>query len=144
MARTAALFGMLTSLAPLAPLACATTVQPGLANVPATAIRPATDPGVQDLVANGRDSCERRLGPGPLRYQVPPCPGAERSAADPAVANQAPSANGIVMPWVEHDYAPWPCASWEGGAKRTKLARLASPYVGSDLALSGLTCVWPL
>jgi hypothetical protein len=141
MPRATALFGLLM---PLATLACATTVHPGLANVPAIATSPVADAGVHDVVANGRDSCERRFGPGPLRYQVPPCPGAERPAADPTVAKRVPSAKGVVMPWVEHYYSPWPCASWELEADRTRLARLTSPYVASDFAFSGLTCAWPL
>jgi hypothetical protein len=143
MPRTTALLG--TMLMSLAPLACVNTVHPGLvnvANVPATAISPVADASVQDVVPNGSYSCERRFGPGPLRYEVPPCPGVDRPAADPTVANRVPSAKGIVMPWVEHYYSP--CASWKNEAGRITLARLASPYVASDFAFSGLTCAWPL
>jgi hypothetical protein len=143
MPRTAALLGMLMSLGPLA---CATTVYPGLANVPALGTGPAADASVHDVVANGRDSCERGLGPGPLRYQIPPCPGVERPAAGPTVvANRAPSAKGIVMPWVEHYYSRWPCSSRENEADRMTLARLASPYAASDRnKLSRLNCAMPL
>jgi hypothetical protein len=141
MPRTAALLGMLMSLAPLA---CVTTVHPGLANAPALGTAQVADGSVHDVVANGRDSCERRLGPGPLRYQVPPCPGVERSGVDPTIANRAPGAKGIVVPWVNHFYSRWPCSSSENEADRMTLARLASPYAASDRALSGLTCAWPL
>ena len=84
MSRSTALLGMLMSLAPLA---CATTVRPGLANVPALGSSLIADASVHDVVANGRDSCEQGLRPGPLRYQVPPCPGLVRGAADPNVAS---------------------------------------------------------
>jgi hypothetical protein len=139
MPRTAAMVGILMSLAPLS---CATTV--GLANAPALGASPRADAGVHDVVANGRDSCERGLGPGPLRYQVPPCPGVERPAADRTVTNPAPSAKGIVTPWVEHYYSPWPCSSQENDSDRMTLARLASPHAAPDRASTGLTCAWPL
>jgi hypothetical protein len=139
MPRTAAMLGILMSVAPLS---CATTV--GLANAPGLGSRPLADASVHDVVANGRDSCERGLRPGPLRYQVPPCPGVERPAAVRTVANRAPSAKGIVMPWVEHYYSGWPCSSRESEADRTTLARFAPPYAVSDRALSRLTCDWPL
>ena len=141
MPRTAALLGMLMSLAPLA---CTIAVQPGLANAPALGTRPVADFGVHDVVANGRDSCGRALGPGPLRYQVPPCPGVERPRADSSIASRAPGTKAIVMPWVEHYYSPWPCTSRENEADRMTLARLASPRVASDRPSSGLTCAWPL
>jgi hypothetical protein len=142
MPRTAALFGMLMSLAPVA---CAGTVYPGLANASALGTSPTADVSVHDVVENGRDSCERGLGSGPLRYQIPSCPGVERRAADPTVvANRAPSAKGIVMPWVEHYYSRWPCSSREDEADRVALARLASPYAASDLKLSRLICTMPL
>jgi hypothetical protein len=141
MPRTAALLGILMSLAPLA---CGTTVHPGLANVPALGTSPVAGASVHDVVANGRDSCERGLRPGPLRYQVPPCPGVERPAADRTIANRAPSAKGIVMPWVEHYYSRWPCSSQKNEADRMTLARLAPRDAASDRALRGLTCAWPL
>jgi len=144
MPRTAALLGMALSLAPLA---CATSVHPGLANAPALGSTPvAADASVRDVVANGRDSCERGLGPGPLRYQVPPCPGVERAAAATPIVNPAPSAKGIVIPWVEHYYSPWPCSSSDQNneANRMTLGHLASPRAAPDRALSGPTCTWPL
>ena len=141
MPRTAALLDMLMSLAPLA---CTITVHPGLANAPALGTNPVADVGVHDVVANGRDSCGRALGPGPLRYQVPPCPDVERPRADSSVASRVPSAKGIVMPWVEQYYSPWPCSSRGNEADRMTLARLASPLLVSDRGSSGLTCAWPL
>jgi hypothetical protein len=56
MPRTVPLLGILMSLVPLA---CATTIYPGLANVPALGAGPVVDPSVHDVVANGGDSCER-------------------------------------------------------------------------------------
>jgi hypothetical protein len=141
MPRTAVLLGMLMSLTPIA---CATTIQPGLANAPALGSSPLADGSVRDVVANGRDSCERRLGPGPLRYQIPPCPGVERSAADPTFANRAPTAKGIVSPWVKHFYARWPCASSEMEPDRMTLARLSLPNSTWDRSLSRPACAWPL
>jgi hypothetical protein len=141
MPRTVALLGILMSLVPLA---CATTVYPGLANVPALGTAPVVDPSVHDVVANGGDSCERGLGPGPLRYQAPLCPGVERRSLSLPVENRAQSQKGIVMPWVEHYYSPWPCSSSKNEANLITLARLRSPYLASDRALSGLTCAWPM
>jgi hypothetical protein len=141
MPRTTALLGILMSLAPLA---CATTVRPGLANVPALGSSLVADASAHDVVANGRDSCERSLRPGPLRFQVPPCPGVVRGAPDPSVASRAPKAKGLVVPWVERYYSRWPCSSGEYEADRMTLARLAPPYAASDRALSGLTCARPL
>jgi hypothetical protein len=140
MPRTAALLGILMFLGPLA---CASTVHPGLANAPALGSNPPVDATVHDVVANGRDSCERKLGPGPLRDEVPPCPGVERPASPPiVVASPALSGKGIVMPWVEHYYSRGPCVSSEDEADRMTLAR-QPPYTASSRSLGGLTC-WPL
>jgi hypothetical protein len=144
MPRTAPLLGMVMSWAPLA---CAATIHPGLANVPALGTRPIADASVHDVVANGRDSCERGLGPGPLRYQLPPCRSVERLVVDSNVANSAPSAKGIVMPWVDHYYSRWPCASSKDEAGRMTLAHLAlgPSYAASDGMLgSAKTCAGPL
>lgn len=148
MPRTAALLGILTCLAPLA---CGATIHPGLANVPALGTTPAVGAGAGDVVANGRDSCQRGpgLGPGgPLRYAISPCPGFERPNGGLTVANRAPSALGIVMPSVERYYSRWPCSSSlqessrENETGRMLLARLASPDGASDFALSRPSCVW--
>jgi len=140
MRRAAALVGMLMSVGPLA---CATTVQPGLANAPALSTSPVADANVRDVIANGRDSCERGLGPGPLRYQIPACPRVERPAAAPAVIRVAPPAKGIVMPWVEHYYSRWPCSSPENEANGVTLASPAPPSTASDRG-SSLSCAGPL
>ena len=92
MPRTAAWLGMLTSLATLS---CTTTVYPGLANAPALGTNPSAEASVHDAVANGREACGRGLGPGPLRSQVPACPGVERSRGDSTTANRPPDASGI-------------------------------------------------
>lgn len=139
MPRTTALFAMLMSLAPLA---CATTVHPGLANAPALGGSPVADVAVHDVVANGPDSCERKLGPGPLRYQVPSCPPVERPVVQTIVVNPASSEKGIVMPWVEHYYSRALCSASDGEPDRMTLVR-QQPYAVSDRPLSGLAC-WPL
>jgi hypothetical protein len=141
MPRTTAVLGIVMLLAPLG---CATTVQAGLANAPALGTSPVADASVRDVVANGRDSCERALGQGPLWHQLPPCPGVERPAV-PTFAVRAPGTKGVVMPWVEHYYSHWPCSSWETGTDRMSFAGLASPArVSSDRPLSALTCNKPL
>jgi len=97
MHRVAALIGVLVSLTPVA---CATTVQPGLANAAALSTSPVTDASVHDVIANGRDSCQRGLGAGPLRHQFPPCPEVARPGPAPApfVIRVAPPEKGFVMP----------------------------------------------
>jgi hypothetical protein len=149
MPRNPALLGVVMALAPLA---CATTVNPGLANVPALGTSPIAGASVRDVIANGRDSCERGLGRGPLRDQLPPCPGVERPAIESTVANRvrqepsptAPSSNGVVVPRVEPYYLRWPCFSSRNEADRSTLAHLAPPYAASDRGLSGETCALPL
>lgn len=139
MLRAAALVAMLVSLTPVA---CATTLQPGLANVPALS-SPVADAGDHEVIANGRDSCERGLGAGPLRHQFPPCPEVERRAPTPVVVRGAPPEKGFVMQWVEHFYSRWPCSSPENEATRVTLARPESPYTASERGLS-LSCAGPL
>lgn len=141
MPRTAAWLGMLTSLATLS---CTTTVYPGLANAPALGTNPSAEASVHDAVANGREACGRGLGPGPLRSQVPACPGVEQSRGDSTTANRPPDASGIVMPWVEHYYSRVPCSAPESEAHRLTLARTASLYALSERGSSGMTCGWPL
>jgi hypothetical protein len=139
MPRGVALVGMLVSLTAVG---CAMTVQPGLANVPALS-SPVADASVHDVIANGRDSCERGFGAGPLRHQFPPCPGVERHAPTPVVIHVAPPENGFVMQWVEHFYSRWPCSAPENEANRVTLGRPESPYTASERGLS-LSCVEPL
>jgi hypothetical protein len=139
MARTAALLAMLMSLAPLG---CATTVRAGLANAPALGGTPVADATVHDVVANGRDSCERKLGPGPLRYEVPPCPAVEQTAPSRRPVEPVSSEKGIVTPWVDHYYSRAACSSSDGDGDLVTLARQV-PYAPPGRPLSGLTC-WPL
>jgi hypothetical protein len=104
---------MSRSIAPailsLAVGACASTVQPGLANAPSLGKVPSSDERVTDAVANGHDSCERSLGPGPLRQQVPPCPTVVEHA--PAVRLPVPPrpAGADAQRWMEHYWVGWPC-----------------------------------
>jgi hypothetical protein len=151
MLRIAALLGMVMSSASFA---CAATVRPGLANASALGAIPIADASVHDAVANGRDSCERGLGPGPLRHQFPPCPDAERPAAASNVANFAPSARGTGagVPSIDLYYSRWRCSSSKNEAGSLTFAHLtpssSSSYAGSgsESALSAQPqpCAWPL
>jgi hypothetical protein len=134
--RTIALIGMLSSLG------CAISVQPGLTNVPALSISPVADANVHDVVANGRDSCERGLRPRPRRYPIPECPYVEHLDPTPGVVSVAPP-SATVMPWLEHYYSRWPCSHSEHQANHTTLANPASAHVASDRGLI-LTCAGPL
>jgi hypothetical protein len=140
MLRNAALFSIV--MMSLAPLGCATTVHPGLANAPALGGSPVADVRVHDVVANGRDSCERKLGPGPLRDEVPPCQTVERTPDSPVVTGPTSSEKVIVMPWVEHYYSRAACFSSENEPELMTMARTL-PYTASDHPLSAMTC-WPL
>jgi len=131
--RTAALFGILMSLPPSA---CTTLVRPGLTNAPALSGTP-VDARVHDVIANGSDSCERRLGSGPLRNEVPPCPSGGRLPSRFPAVIQAP---GETLP-IEHDEMAWPCSLWDDPVSRVTLAgAFASPPTASGRALRGATC----
>src|SRR6185437_2108812 len=87
----------------LALAGCGSSVQPGLANAPALGKVPSADERVTDAVSNGHDSCERRLGPGPLRHQVPPCPTVVEPAPAVSISVRSPRApEAGVDEWVEH------------------------------------------
>ncbi len=89
---------------------CGSSVQPGLANAPALGKAPSSEERVTDAVANGHDSCERNLGPGPLRGQVPPCPTVvERAAAVRVSLRPSPTTDAGTDEWVEHYWKGWPC-----------------------------------
>jgi hypothetical protein len=91
-------------------LACGCTVQAGLANAPQLGGTTIADPRVQDVIADGPDSCGKKLDPGPLRYRVIPCPRA--GASSPRPAAPAPSADiDEVMRWVDHHYTDWGCVT---------------------------------
>jgi hypothetical protein len=130
-------------LVSLALSGCITTVHPGLTNVPTVNTSPVADANVRDAVANGRDSCERGLGPGALRYQIPACPGVERPPGLPAIITAAPTANGSVTPWVERCYARWAFYFSGTEASRMTLANPASPFAASGHGPT-LTCAGPL
>ncbi len=106
--RTAVVMAMLMLFVPCG---CAHRVQTGLSNAPALGGATAEDTRVHDVIANGRDSCGRRLDPGPLRHRIPPCPRLSRPAADPALVAPAPRSDDLVTPWLEHFYTGWPCRS---------------------------------
>jgi hypothetical protein len=62
------------------PLLAGCSLQFGLANAPVVINAGTTETRVHDVVANGRDSCERRwFPPGQvLRGEIPPCVKTER------------------------------------------------------------------
>jgi hypothetical protein len=111
MPRTVALIGFLMSLVPLA---CATAFRPGLANAPQLNGSQTLDTRVHDAIANGGDSCERRLGAGPLRNEVPAC-----VVSVPSVSNANPVAPSVTpaapvpVPWVKPYSDRGSCPSWD-------------------------------
>jgi hypothetical protein len=109
MPRTVALIGFLMSLVPLG---CATAFRPGLANAPQLNGSQMLDTRVHDAIANGADSCERRLGAGPLRNEVPAC-----AVAVPSVSNAPPvsatPAAAVPVPWVKPYSDRGSCPSWD-------------------------------
>jgi hypothetical protein len=118
MPRTVALFGALMLLVPLG---CATAFRPGLANAPQLNGSPIVDGRVHDAIANGGDSCERRLGPGPLRNEVPACV-AVTPASDPVALDGAP-ANAAMPPWVKPYFDRGSCPSWDNRMGRLTVAQ---------------------
>ena len=95
----------------LASLGCAPAIQPGLANAPALGGTTVADTRVHDVIANGQDSCGRRLSPdpGPLRYRMPPCRSESVQRAPPAVSPSSMREEGGGLQWMKHYYFDWPC-----------------------------------
>jgi hypothetical protein len=119
MPRTVALIGVLMSLVPLG---CATALRPGLSNAPALNGSPIVDARVHDAIANGRDSCERRLGPGPLRNEIPACTVAAPAASDP-VAPDGARGDAVLVPWVKPYSDRGICPSWDNRMGRLTVAQ---------------------
>jgi len=92
-------------------LGCAQAVHPGLANAPSLGGTRIADPRVHDVIANGQDSCGRRLEPnsGPLRYRVPPCAPGEVSAAGTTLVPPSAGDDSLGIRWMDHYYIGWPC-----------------------------------
>jgi hypothetical protein len=86
---------------------CACTAQAGLSNAPRLGGNSDTDPRVHDAIANGPDSCGRKLDPGPLRYRVIPCSRANAPSSRPTPA--ASLDDSAIMQWLKHYHARWPC-----------------------------------
>jgi hypothetical protein len=91
---------------------CAPAVQVGLANGPRLGGSGLGDEGIQDVVANGGDSCGRSLERGPLRGRVPPCPTIAHPFVGPtwSPAVRGAKGEGLDVPWLKHFYEGWPCA----------------------------------
>jgi hypothetical protein len=116
MPRIMALIGVFMSLVPLG---CGTAFRPGLANAPQLNGSPIVDVRVHDAIANGRDSCERRLGSGPLRNEVPACAVATPPLSSASVAvvavgavDESP-ANAVSIPRVKPYSDRDSCPSWD-------------------------------
>lgn len=88
---------------------CASSVTPGLANAPRLGGTGMADERVGDVIANGNDACDAEARGGPLRAQLPACPTVEVPAAAAFKVTTHPSGPGLVVRWVQHFYARWPC-----------------------------------
>jgi hypothetical protein len=99
---------------------CATTVHPGLANAPGLGGTRIAGARVHDVIANGQDSCGRRLepDPGPLRYRLPPCRQEVGPGMSTALAPLGARNDSEAQRWMEHYHFGWPC--------RTRQEALAS------------------
>ena len=97
----------------LAALGCAPTAQSGLANTPALGGTRIVDARVHDVIANGPDSCGRRLEPhaGPLRYRRPPCRHESVPGMAPSLVPSVAHEDAAGLRWMEHYYFGWPCAA---------------------------------
>jgi hypothetical protein len=89
---------------------CGTSIQPGLANAPRLGGPPESDSRIHDVVSNGTDSCGRHAEHGPLRGRIPPCPTAGHPVVATVLFTESDS-DSLVLPWLEHFYADWPCSS---------------------------------
>jgi hypothetical protein len=131
----------------LVPLGCATAFRPGLANAPQLSGSPIVDVRVHDVIANGRDSCERRLGAGPLRNEIPACtaptpaavatPTATPSAAVITVGGSP--ANVTQVPWVQPYSDRGTCPSWDN-----RMGRLTLTDGFAFASTMAKTCTTPL
>jgi len=97
------------AIAALSAATCACTLQPGLANGPQLGGTPDTDSHVHDAIANGPDSCGRRLDPGPLRNRIIPCPRTGEPRSIPPSAAPSTGSDPVIMRWLNHYHAHWPC-----------------------------------
>lgn len=123
------------------PLGCGAGFQLGLANAPQLSGSPIVDVRVHDAIANGRDSCERRLGAGPLRNEVPACAVGTPTVSSPsaeAVVNGSP-ANVVPVPWVEPYSDRGSCPSWDN-----RMGRLTLTEGFAFSSTTAKTCATPL
>lgn len=89
---------------------CASAVRPGLANAPRLGGSAVADERVHDVVSNGDEACglhpERGVPPG----RIPPCPSVVHPVATTwLMPSPAATDESLVLPWLEHFYAGWPC-----------------------------------
>lgn len=124
-------FAPLGACALVAVLACACTVQAGLANAPQLGGAATGEPGVHDAIANGPDSCGRKLDPGPIRNRVIPCPRASHPRSTSPSAALPVESDPTVMQWLQHYHAHWPCPE-DVGRPLAIASGAACPGVGHD------------
>jgi hypothetical protein len=124
----------------LVPLGCGTAFRPGLANAPQLSGSPIVDVRVHDAVANGRDSCERRLGAGPLRNEIPACT-VTTPTANPSVTVAADGSPTHVteVPWVQPYSDRGSCPSWDN-----RMGRLTLTEGFAFASTMAKTCTTPL
>jgi hypothetical protein len=95
-------------------------VRPGLANGPQLGGSAVADARIHDVISNGDDACGLYAEHGVLRGRIPPCP---RVVHPIAATWQPPSAaakdESLVLPWLEHFYAGWPCPRSERARGRS-------------------------
>lgn len=103
---------------------CSSTIQVGLANAPV--LGGATpDSHVRDVVANGRDACERSTFSrgGVLRGQIPACGPKVIVALHPEDFLWTASASSWAPP--QYSLGPCPTVRWEGPRATTGLAAIS-------------------
>jgi hypothetical protein len=97
---------------------CSPSLQVGLANAPALG-RDTPETRVHDVIANGRDSCERSGFPQGevLRGHVPPCDAEKTFSPVPMFVQEPPPRSTSVTPW----HGLGVCASEGFGLARTEV-----------------------
>jgi hypothetical protein len=121
-----------------ASVGCATPVHPGLANAPGLGGTRIVDARVHDVIANGQDSCGRRLepDPGPLRYRLPPCRHESAPGPSTALVPANPRDGGGGQQWMEHYHFGWPCKARKEALANGEVVAWSPAF--SDGGLCGL------
>jgi len=88
---------------------CSPAIQPGLASAPRLGGSALADAQVHDVISNGDDACGRHGEHGSLRGRLPPCGMTAHPVATTWLAPSPAVHESLVLPWLEHFYAGWPC-----------------------------------